>query len=81
MTRLHVSVLVPGEWWACSQPERPGHPDSGVAYDERCRRCVLKATADLHTFGDNELDDTDDPDCPPVLLSDVAAGSWLMEAS
>lgn len=75
---LHASILDPGEWWACSEPERPGRSDSGVVYDERCQRCVLKASADLRAFGDNEMDDTDDPDCAPVLLSEVARGLLLV---
>lgn len=76
-TLLHDAPLEPLEWWACAEPERPGGPYEGVVYDEGCPRCVLKAAADLRAHGDFELDDTDDPDCPPVLLSEIAAGAFL----
>jgi hypothetical protein len=41
---LHGLILLPGEWWACSEPERPG--DLRTIYDDRCGKCDLKKAAD-----------------------------------
>lgn len=70
---LHADrYLRPDDWWACKNPERPY--DYREVYDERCKFCLIKAEADLRSFGDRILFDALDHDQTKYMLSDLAAG-------
>lgn len=46
--------LRPGQFYACSDPERP-HVEHATQYDLRCHRCRIAARATLATAGDFEI--------------------------
>lgn len=68
---LHSLRLAPGQWWACSEPERPD--DGQCVYDDRCQACRLKAAAELAVNGDVDAMNLEDGSIS--RLSDLAAGS------
>lgn len=77
MAGLHEveAGLEPGDWWACSEPERPA--DTRTIYEERCPACRLKAQVEVIVNGDRLLYDCED-EAQRSWLSDLAAGrmSW-----
>lgn len=45
----HSGQVDPGEWWACSQPERPADSDWTI-FDLRCASCRISAHAALRSL-------------------------------
>jgi hypothetical protein len=54
-SELHRFPLIPDQWWACDQPERP--IDNLTILSPACPKCRLKASVELAN-GRNQIDTT-----------------------